>query len=185
MSGKVLNVPNVLSTLRILILPVLGWLMQTGHGITACLVLTLAGITDVLDGWYARTFKQETVIGKLLDPVADKVLVCFAVVFLLARPEGPLNPGLAVLLLSREFSVTGLRAMAAAEGLIIGAGHTGKLKTFSQFIGLGALMLRMDPFGLPSKPIGQIALWISVVLSYGSMFQYLRLAYLELRSKVR
>ncbi len=166
-------------------LPILGWLIQTDRGIPACLVLSVAGVTDVLDGWYARTYKQETAFGKLLDPVADKILVCFAVIFLTARTESPLDPWVGVLILSREFLVTGLRAMAAAEGLVIGAGQTGKLKTFTQFIGLGALMLQMDPFGLPSVPIGHFSLALSIALSYGSMFQYIRLAYLELRSKIR
>ncbi len=185
MTHNVVNVPNVLSVARMLMLPLLGWLIQRGHGVSACIVLSIAGVTDIIDGWYARAYKQETALGKLLDPIADKVLVCFAVVFLLDQPQSQLNPWIAVLLLSREFLVTGLRAMAAAEGLVIGAGQTGKLKTFTQFIGLGALMLNVDPLGLPSKIIGQISLVISVFLSYGSMVQYIRLAYLELKSKVR
>ncbi len=185
MTRRVVNVPNFLSILRILMLPILGWLIEAGHGVAACWVLSIAGLTDVLDGWFARTYKQETAFGKLLDPVADKVLVCFAVLFLTARLDSPLNPWVGVLILSREFLVTGLRAMAAAEGLVIGAGQTGKLKTFTQFVGLGALMLQIDPWGLPSVAIGNASLGLSIALSYGSMFQYIRLAYLELRSKIR
>jgi CDP-diacylglycerol--glycerol-3-phosphate 3-phosphatidyltransferase len=185
MNRRLFNVPNLLTVTRIAILPLLAFLISEGQGLWACVILVVAGLTDIADGWYARKFKQETPIGKLLDPVADKVLLCVALIFLVGRNSNPLSPSLATLLLAREFLVTGLRAMAAAEGLVIGAGGTGKLKTFAQFVGLGALMLEFDPFGLPSHVIGIVALWISIFLSYLSMLQYMQLAFLELKSKMR
>lgn len=185
MRVSVWNVPNALTLARIALLPLMAFLIERGFGIAACSVLVLAGLTDVADGWYARRFKQETPLGKLLDPVADKVFLCVALVYLVARTSDPLSPLLATLLLAREFLVTGLRAMAAAEGLVIGAGGAGKLKTFAQFLGLGFVMVQINPWGIPSNFIGNVCLWISVILSYISMLQYMYLAFLELKSKMR
>ena len=185
MRKRVLNVPNVLTLMRICVVPLLALLIARGHGISACLVLILAGITDILDGWIARKYQLETAVGKLLDPVADKIFLCVAVVFLVARPELPLGPVLATLILAREFLITGLRAMMAAEGIVMPAGQTGKIKTVTQMVGLGALMLMIDPFGLPSRLIGLTSLWISVVLSYASMLEYIMAAYRELKARMQ
>ena len=184
MAGRLVNLPNVLTTSRIVVLPLMAWLIAAGHGSLACGVLVLAGLTDVFDGWAARHYKQETAIGKLLDPVADKVLLCVAVLFILAREDRSLSPTLATLLLTREFLVTGLRAMAATEGLVISAGSTGKLKAVGQYIGLGALMIGPNEYGFPALQIGLWTLWFSVVLSYVSMYEYIRTAYRELKSKL-
>jgi CDP-diacylglycerol--glycerol-3-phosphate 3-phosphatidyltransferase len=189
MAARVLNLPNALTTLRVLLLPLMAAFVAKGWGFLAVVVWTTAAATDYFDGYFARQYKQETAFGKLMDPVADKLMLCVATVYLLAF-RGPLeiiSPLLATLLLAREFLVTGLRAMAAAEGLVIGAGQTGKIKTVLQFVGLGFLMISLDdlPQQKLSHQLGLVTLWASVVLSYLSMAQYIRAAYLELKNKLR
>ena len=184
MRNKLVNLPNILTVFRIAVLPLLAVLLQKDMGLWACVVLTVAGVSDILDGWIARQYKMETAFGKLLDPVADKLLLCVAVIYLMVAQHAVLSPMLATLILAREFLVTGLRAMAAAEGLVIGAGTTGKFKTLSQMVGLGALMISGFPLGLPADLIGISLLWVAVILSYWSMWQYSRAAYLALKDKL-
>jgi CDP-diacylglycerol--glycerol-3-phosphate 3-phosphatidyltransferase len=184
MAGRLVNLPNILSLARIVVMPLLAIFIYKGMGWEALGVLLVAAATDWADGWLARRMKQETAFGKLLDPVADKIFLCVAVIFLLERPEKTIGPTLACLLLTREFLVTGLRAMAASEGLVIAAGQTGKLKTVGQFFGLGALMIQGEITLFDARLVGLVALWISVVLSYLSMIQYIMNVYRGLKSKI-
>jgi CDP-diacylglycerol--glycerol-3-phosphate 3-phosphatidyltransferase len=184
MAKRLVNLPNVLSLARIVVMPLLAIFIERRMGWWALGILVAAGLTDLLDGWLARRMKQETAMGKLLDPIADKIFLCVAVIYLMNDPVTGLVPGLATLLLAREFLVTGLRAMAAAEGLVIGAGQTGKMKTMIQGIGLGFLMVVRDATFLDAKIIGLIALWISVALSYLSMVDYIYKVYLGLKDKL-
>ncbi len=182
---RVVNLPNFLSTLRIAVLPLLAYLIQNENGLLSFIVLGLAVLTDFFDGWVARQYKLETVLGKLLDPVADKIVLCVVVVFLVARQHDSLNPWLATLLLSREFLVTGLRAMAAGEGLVIAARQSGKIKTVTQFIGLMLMVYSPAPSGFEFiSLLGALSLWASVVLSYVSMVQYARTAYTGLKTRM-
>ncbi len=185
MPKRLATVPNYLTAFRIVILPLFGLLLSNRQGGEACILLTLAGISDFLDGWLARKNRQESDVGKLMDPVADKILVAVCVIFLVADRVQPLDPWLATLLLGREFLVTGLRAMVASAGIVMAAASTGKLKMVTQFFGLGGVMLGQMPGGENWRIAGLVLLWISVVLSYFSMAQYSRRAYLELRTKVR
>jgi CDP-diacylglycerol--glycerol-3-phosphate 3-phosphatidyltransferase len=192
MSGKVLTLPNALTGLRLLVLPLLAILIQLKMGWAACGILILAGVTDVLDGWIARRYKQESNVGKLMDPVADKVFLCVAVIFLMGRLEYPdainpdpvIDPWLATLLLSREFLVGGLRALASTVGVVIAANWIGKIKTLFQFVGLGFIMVGGRPFwDLPTFDIGNFLLWISVILSYWSVSVYAIRVYVEFRNR--
>jgi CDP-diacylglycerol--glycerol-3-phosphate 3-phosphatidyltransferase len=185
MPRRLITLPNCLTVFRIAVLPLLAIAIAMNEGVWACIILVIAGLSDIADGWIARKYQQETAVGKLLDPVADKVLLCVAVIFLVARNDAHhLSPTLGTLLLAREFLVTGLRALAATEGMVIAAGQTGKLKTFTQFIGLGCIMVGGHPGHFPAHTVGVFSLWISVVLSYGSMVEYIRAAYRELKSKL-
>jgi CDP-diacylglycerol--glycerol-3-phosphate 3-phosphatidyltransferase len=184
MAGRLINLPNILSSLRICVLPLLAFLILKQEGIAACAVLIFAGLSDFFDGYLARQMKQETAIGKLLDPVADKILLCVAVVFLVHERLPTFGPTLATLLLAREFLITGLRAMAAAEGLVIAAGQAGKIKTFFQFLGLGFLLVALEEKNFYFAEIGAGLLWFSVVISYYSMVQYIIQTYHELKNKL-
>ncbi len=191
MQRSPLNLPNALTVLRIVLLPLLGFWIYSNHSLAATLLIAFVGFSDWLDGWYARRFGQETPLGKLLDPIADKLVLCVALVFLLGRPTSPLDsPLLVTLLLAREFWITGLRAIVAAEGLVMPAGTAGKWKAVLQFIGLGAVLIApgaqsSEFFNLiPWETLGLGLLWLSVGLSYMSSAGYTWTAYLAMRKKL-
>ena len=146
-----MNIPNSLTIVRIFFVPLLvAVLVQEGiildfHGIVisndvvALIIFWLAAATDLLDGYLARRWKQVTTIGTLLDPIADKLLVSAA---LIALVQMHMVAGwLVVLLIGREFAVSGLRAIAAAEGYTISASELGKTKTLSQVVAISLLMI--------------------------------------------
>src|SRR5580700_5768244 len=137
-----LNIPNLLTMVRIAAIPFFVWLLDTPtpvRGFWACMVFTAAAITDVLDGYLARKLGVVSVLGKFLDPLADKLIVMAALVWMV--PMGRIPAWVVVLLLGREISVTGLRSVAASEGVVISAGNEGKTKTALQMIGIIALLL--------------------------------------------
>lgn len=191
MAGRLLTFPNGLTALRLALMPLLAILIQTGHGVWGVTVLIIAALTDLFDGYFARRFRQESDVGRLMDPVADKIFLGVVIIFLLARapypnivtPDPTLSPWLAVLLLSREFLVTGLRAMAASVGMIIAASQMGKIKAVLQFVGLGAIVLGGYIFEISLFSVGEICLWVSVVLSYWSMVSYSYRVYLAFKAK--
>lgn len=173
---RVQTLPNAITALRLIILPPLAIALETNNQNWAVGLLAFAVFSDFLDGWLARRFRQESDVGKLMDPVADKILVCLMIVFLVGRPpiNGPaLNAWLAILLLAREFFISALRALAASVGFILPAGRVGKYKAAFQFGGLGLFMLGETMFaGYPLFQMGNVLLWTSVVLSYWSMTVY-------------
>src|ERR1700677_1286871 len=136
------NLPNLLTLGRIAAIPFLVWLLDSPtpiRGFWACIVFTIAAITDMLDGYLARKMGVVSVLGKFLDPLADKLIVMAALVWLV--PMGRIPAWTVVLLLAREISVTGLRSVAASEGVVISAGQEGKMKTPPQMIGVSCLVL--------------------------------------------
>ena len=139
-----LNLPNVLTVLRILLVPVLvaALLQEAGAGDTlAAIVFVLASFTDLLDGWIARRRKSESTFGKLMDPLADKLLVVAALVSLVSRDR--LQAWVAMVIIAREFAVTGLRQLAMEEGHVIPASIWGKLKTVTQ-IAMVLVLIAVD-----------------------------------------
>jgi CDP-diacylglycerol--glycerol-3-phosphate 3-phosphatidyltransferase len=180
-----LNLPNMLTMARIVAIPFFVWLLDTPtpvRGFWACIVFTLAAITDVLDGYLARKLGVVSVLGKFLDPLADKLIVMAALVWMV--PMGRIAAWAVVLLLGRELSVTGLRSVAASEGVIISAGNEGKTKTALQMIGIVALLLGF-PYHLAYAGIdlgvvdlvhvGQALVYLSLLFSFASAAQYVRL----------
>ena len=136
------NLPNLLTFGRVVAIPFLVWLLDAPspvRGYWACIVFTAAAITDMLDGYLARKLGVVSVLGKFLDPLADKLIVMAALVWMV--PMGRIPAWVVVLLLAREISVTGLRSVAASEGVVISAGQEGKTKTALQMIGIVALVL--------------------------------------------
>jgi CDP-diacylglycerol--glycerol-3-phosphate 3-phosphatidyltransferase len=149
---------------------------KTGGDIYAWLasgLFILASITDWLDGYYARKFNAASTMGKLMDPIADKILVASALIMLI--PSERVSPILVLLLLARDILIGGIRAVAAADSVIIDAKATGKWKTGLQMVSIPALLIGTPVLGLPLLEIGRILLWTSVILSLISGVQYVRL----------
>lgn len=136
------NLPNLLTFARILMIPLVLVLLDRGAPrdcFWAAAVYTLAAITDMLDGYLARRQNLVSVLGKFLDPLADKLIVASTLVWLV--PMGRIAAWAVVLLLSREITITALRSIASAEGIVIAAGDGGKVKTALQMIGILCLIL--------------------------------------------
>lgn len=143
-----LNLPNSMTMSRIASVPLLIWLLSAGfplHGhkqeILASALFIAASITDGLDGYLARRRGQITTMGMLLDPLADKLLITAGYICLISFNPGIVPPWIAVLVIGREFLITGLRAIAATEGFTIDASDLGKLKTIIQIVSVVAAIL--------------------------------------------
>jgi CDP-diacylglycerol--glycerol-3-phosphate 3-phosphatidyltransferase len=139
-----LNLPNVLTVFRILLVPVLvaALLSEAASGdLLAAVVFAVASLTDALDGWIARRRKSESTFGKLMDPLADKLLVVAALVSLVSLDR--LSAVVAMVIIAREFAVTGLRQLAMEEGHVIPASAWGKLKTVVQ-IAMVLVLIAVD-----------------------------------------
>ncbi len=140
--GELTNLPNLLTLGRIFAVPVVCALMMVDTPLAsfiAALTFGLAAATDFLDGFLARKLNQISVIGKFLDPLADKLIVLAVLLVLLNMERVPL--WLAVILMAREITITGLRAIASSEGLVIAARSLGKYKTAFQLSGLAAMIV--------------------------------------------
>ena len=177
-----MNLPNLLTILRIFFVPLLvAALVQEKLVIRvssleftnewlALAIFLAAAFTDMLDGYLARRWKQITTIGTLLDPIADKLLVSAALISLVQVRAVP--GWMVVLIVGREFAVSGLRSIAAAEGYTIRASDLGKTKMVSQVVAISCLMLsiRHPALVFPAK----IAMWVVVVFAMLSAFSYFR-----------
>src|SRR5256884_416824 len=149
-----MNVPNLLTLIRIFLVPLVvaalvqqNLRLQFGHKLLvandffAVTVFMAAALTDLLDGYLARRWKQVTTVGTLLDPVADKLLISAALISLV---EIRLLPGwMVILIIGREFAVSGLRSIAAAEGYTIRANDLGKTKMFAQVVAISCVLLSL------------------------------------------
>jgi CDP-diacylglycerol--glycerol-3-phosphate 3-phosphatidyltransferase len=180
-----LNLPNLLTMGRILVIPVVILLLDRGTPedcLIAALVYSAAALTDLVDGWLARKMGVVSVLGKFLDPLADKLLVMAVLVYMV--PMGRMPEWAVVLLLAREISVTGLRGIASSEGVVIAAGDEGKSKTALQMVGILCLLLGY-PYRLTLGPldlgevdlvvVGRALVYVSLVFSLVSAFSYVRL----------
>ncbi len=195
LADDAVNIPNLLTMARICIIPFFTWLLDVPtptHGFWAAIVFTLAAITDMLDGYLARKLEVVSVLGKFLDPLADKLIVMAALVWLV--PMGRIAAWVVVLLLARELSVTGLRSVAASEGVVISAGHEGKTKTALQMIGIVALVLgfpyHMSYLGLDlgiidMVHVGRMLVYLSLLFSFASAAQYVRLFAAAVEAKAK
>lgn len=178
------NVPNLLSFLRIAAIPfVVGCLFSPGPlaSFLAALFFSLASLTDLLDGYIARQQKSETAVGKLLDPLADKLLINSALIMLIAL--GRIPAWVVVLIVGREVAVTGLRGIASVEGLVIAASRWGKAKTILQSSALIGLMLHYEYLGIDFHFLGMIILWVALMITLWSGFDYFIKFYREHQKK--
>jgi CDP-diacylglycerol--glycerol-3-phosphate 3-phosphatidyltransferase len=180
---EIKKLPNILTLGRIALIPPVMLLMLEGTRVGsffAMLLFTVAAITDWLDGYLARKQGLESLLGKLLDPLADKLIV--QAVLILAAELGHIPGWFVVLLLSREIAITGLRAIASSEGLQIDVVESGKLKTALQLVGLVMLILHHEfviDFGfvittVDFNVIGFALLSISMFFSLASAVTYFR-----------
>ncbi|HVH05646.1 MAG TPA: CDP-diacylglycerol--glycerol-3-phosphate 3-phosphatidyltransferase, partial [Myxococcota bacterium] len=163
------NLPNTITMLRGLAIPLILLLPiyqgPRGSRVIAWIFI-LAATTDVVDGWLARWGQQVTRIGKLLDPLVDKLLVATSLVVLLAIDRIPQwGVPLVVVIIGRELAVTGLRGIASADGHIMPARFSGKLKTLVQNVAIGALLFPDPTRGLPAHPSGMTLLTLATLLT--------------------
>ncbi|MDP2894653.1 MAG: CDP-diacylglycerol--glycerol-3-phosphate 3-phosphatidyltransferase [Sulfurimonas sp.] len=171
-----LNLPNLLAFLRILLAPIMFWIIlnpnyftDAGYHITwsyytASLIFVLASVTDFFDGYIAREWNQMTILGAIIDPLADKMLTIAA--FLGLMMVGEANAWAIYIIIIRELFITGIRTVAISEGLDIKASMAGKIKTVLQMIAIGFLLMHW--------PLGSELLWLAVTLTLYSGFEYLR-----------
>ncbi len=170
-----LNLPNTLTLLRILLVPVVvvALLDETPNGdAIAAGVFALAALTDGLDGWIARNRGEITTFGKLMDPLADKLLVTAALVSLVSL--GRLEAWVAMVIIAREFAVTGLRAVAAERGVVIQASWLGKVKTILQIAAIIAL-IAVDPTPLGVDILVYVAVAATVISGVDYFFGFRRM----------
>lgn len=168
---------------RIAVIPLVCWLISTGdrwHAIYATIIFGLAAFTDWLDGWVARRQGLVSLTGKFLDPLADKLLVMAVLVALIPLDRMP--AWIVIVVIGRELSIQGLRALAAGEGLIIPAGMGGKWKAGFQFVAISCLLIHHEytvPYGLfdlqvDFRRVGVVLLLVSVAYSLSSAWSYFR-----------
>ncbi|BCA79698.1 CDP-diacylglycerol--glycerol-3-phosphate 3-phosphatidyltransferase [Desulfuromonas sp. AOP6] len=146
-AGGLLNPPNVLTLGRMAAVPLLVILLLFDGptaSLWAAIVFALASLTDWLDGYLARKWDIVTVLGKFLDPLADKLLVMAALIMMI--PMGRVPAWAVFVILAREISITGLRSIASAEGIVIAASPLGKYKTIFQVVAIIGLLLHYDYF---------------------------------------
>ena len=170
-SEEILNLPNSLTILRIFLVPFLVVVLLTrfeGREYVGLAIFLLASLTDWLDGFFARRQKKITRVGMLLDPIADKLLMSAAFISLVELGLAP--AWMIVVIICREFAVSGLRSIAAQQGVTIPASPLGKWKTASQVVAISILILGYELGEFMFT--GKIALWIVVVFAIASMIDY-------------
>jgi len=169
-TGGFWNLSNKLTLFRIGAIPLLalllGFFPERWPSFIAAFIFLLAAISDGLDGYLARRGNMVSNVGKLLDPLADKLLVCTALIMLI--PLGRVSAWIVAVIIGREMVVTTLRGVSAADGVVIAANWSGKLKTFTQLVATNLLILHYPYFSLDIQLIGTILIWIAVVLTVWS-----------------
>ena len=169
-----MNIPNKLTILRIILVPVFVacfYLPVEGAMYIAAAVFVVAYFTDMLDGYIARKYNLITDFGKLMDPMADKLLTAAAMIMLTAYSL--CSPIATFLTIGRELVISAFRLVSATQGVVIAAGKIGKLKTLTQFIGIVLILLGNPLFNRIGVPFDQIVIWISVVLAMWSCTDYI------------
>ena len=182
--GALLNFPNIITLLRVTVIPVLFFLLlspgRDGSLIIAGLFI-LAALTDLLDGYLARKYEIVTVMGKFLDPIADKLIVNTAMILMI--PIGRISAWIVAIIIIRDFVVDGIRAISQSEGFVIQASRLGKRKTLCQVFAVSALMIHYPFLGADAHVVGTVILYIALVLSVTSGIDYLIKFYKNILSR--
>ena len=169
-----MNLPNKLTVLRVIMIPffVFFLLLENGANPTwrylSAAIFIVASFTDLLDGKIARKYNLVTNFGKFMDPLADKLLVCSALICLIQLEQLP--AWMVIIIISREFIISGFRLIAAENGIVIAANYWGKFKTVSQMIMIILLLLH---FGGVFAVLEQIFIWMSLALTVISLMTYI------------
>ncbi|WP_334072921.1 MULTISPECIES: CDP-diacylglycerol--glycerol-3-phosphate 3-phosphatidyltransferase [Paenibacillus] len=182
-----MNLPNRITLARIFMIPLMllfllldvEWLsyeLSIGtfslplNQLIGAFLFIVAASTDGIDGYIARKHNLVTNLGKLLDPLADKLLVAAVLISLVAM--GKCDAWIAVVIISREFAVTGLREVALLEGSVIAASNWGKAKTITQIVAISALLLNNFPFEWVHFPFDEVAIWLAAIITIYSGIDY-------------
>lgn len=180
-----MNIPNKITISRIFLIPIFIILLSVPFSwgewsigdtqlpvshFVAALLFIVAAATDWVDGYYARKFDLVTNFGKFLDPLADKLLVSAALILLVEMGIAP--AWVVILIISREFAVTGLRLVASGEGIVLAASNMGKLKTATQMVAIAVLLLHNFPFSYIGFPFGTIMLYVALFFTVLSGWDY-------------
>ena len=188
-----LNLPNLLTWLRIVLIPLFvgifyfekSWVSVENQNLVATVIFTAAAITDWLDGWLARRLHQTSAFGAFLDPVADKLMVAAALIILVQL--GRVDALIALIIIGREITISALREWMAqiGEARSVAVSMLGKIKTALQMIAI-PLLLYFDSIGpLPIAAMGMWLIWIAAVLTLWSMGYYLRVAWPDIKNADR
>ena len=168
-----MNLPNKLTILRVIMIPffVAFLMLENGANTTyryiAAALFIIASLTDLLDGKIARKYNLVTNFGKFMDPLADKLLVCSALICMIEL--GQLPAWMVIIIISREFIISGFRLVASDNGVVIAASYWGKFKTVFQMTAVILLILNLEPL----KLVADIVLWIAVALTVISLADYI------------
>lgn len=180
-----MNIPNRITISRIFLIPIFIILLTVPFNfgtinlgeasvpiahLIGAIIFIIAAATDWVDGYYARKYNLVTNFGKFLDPLADKLLVSAALILLIELGFAP--AWVVIVIISREFAVTGLRLVAAGSGIVLAAGNMGKLKTVTQLVAIIALLLYNFPFSYINFPFGTIMLYIALFFTVLSGIDY-------------
>ena len=163
-----MNLPNKLTIFRVILVIPFVALMLNGYDLWAVAVFIIASLTDLLDGKIARKYNLITDFGKFMDPLADKLLVCAAMICLVEM--GRLPAWMVIVIISREFIISGFRLVASDNGVVIAASYWGKFKTTFQMLMIIVLILNL---GGVFDMIGLVLTWIALILTGVSLIDYL------------
>lgn len=165
-----MNLPNKLTMGRVCAIPVFIVVYVLGFHVAATIIFIAAAATDALDGHIARSRGLVTNFGKLMDPLADKLLTMAAFLVLVGANQVP--SWMVIIILGREFAVSGLRQIAASDGIVMAAGSTGKIKTVLQMVAIPMLLLDNWPGCYFHIPLDDIFLWACLVMTIVSGVEY-------------
>jgi len=179
------NIPNRITFLRVLLIPIFvilmvidfpwgtfnfGGVLIPVSEFIGTIIFIIASTTDWIDGHYARKYNLVTNLGKFLDPLADKLLVSSAFIILVEQGMAP--SWIVIIIISREFAVTGLRLILAGGGEVVAANMLGKIKTWTQIIAIVALLLKNVPFSYVNFPFADLALYVATFFTLWSGIDY-------------
>lgn len=168
-----MNLPNKLTVLRVILIPFFVACLMIGGGenqtlrYAAVAIFIIASLTDMLDGKIARKYNLVTNFGKFMDPLADKLLVCSALICLVEL--GQLPAWMVVIIISREFIISGFRLVASDNGIVIAASYWGKFKTTFQMIAVVLLILDIEAIQI----LTSVCVWIALILTVVSLIDYI------------
>ena len=185
-----LNLPNLLTWLRIILIPLFvgvfyfekSWVSAANQNLVATVIFTVAAVTDWLDGWLARKLNQTSAFGAFLDPVADKLMVAAALIILVQADPTLWMAVPALVIIGREITISALREWMAELGARtqVAVSEVGKIKTASQMTAIALMIYRDDFLALPIYGIGFVLLYVAVILTLWSMLVYLKAAWPKL-----